>query len=108
MDEPFGALDARTHAHLQDGLLKIVARTQSTAVSVAHDVAEAVLLSERIVMMPMGQPPPSTKSSTSRCLAGAIESNWPKTRATSIAASRCWAFCTPGIGLLSGQPEWAA
>ena len=54
MDEPFGALDARTHAHLQDGLLKIVARTQSTAVSVAHDVAEAVLLSERIVMMTNG------------------------------------------------------
>src|SRR5690348_3679574 len=38
MDEPFGALDALTRAHLQDELLKIVARTQSTVVMVTHDV----------------------------------------------------------------------
>ena len=54
MDEPFGALDALTRAHLQDELLKIVARTQSTAVMVTHDVDEAVLLSDRIVMMTNG------------------------------------------------------
>ncbi len=54
MDEPFGALDALTRAHLQDELLKIVARTQSTVVMVTHDVDEAVLLSERIVMMTNG------------------------------------------------------
>jgi nitrate/nitrite transport system ATP-binding protein len=52
--EPFGALDALTRAHLQDELLKIVARTQSTAVMVTHDVDEAVLLSDRIVMMTNG------------------------------------------------------
>jgi nitrate/nitrite transport system ATP-binding protein len=51
MDEPFGALDALTRAKLQDELLKIVARTQSTVVMVTHDVDEAVLLSDRIVMM---------------------------------------------------------
>jgi nitrate/nitrite transport system ATP-binding protein len=51
MDEPFGALDALTRAHLQDELLKIVARTKSTVVMVTHDVDEAVLLSDRIVMM---------------------------------------------------------
>jgi nitrate/nitrite transport system ATP-binding protein len=54
MDEPFGALDALTRAHLQDELLKIVARTHSTVVMVTHDVDEAVLLSDRIVMMTNG------------------------------------------------------
>jgi nitrate/nitrite transport system ATP-binding protein len=54
MDEPFGALDALTRAHLQDELMKIVAATQSTVVMVTHDVDEAVLLSDRIVMMSNG------------------------------------------------------
>jgi nitrate/nitrite transport system ATP-binding protein len=54
MDEPFGALDALTRAHLQDELLRIVAQTGSTVVMVTHDVDEAVLLSDRIVMMPNG------------------------------------------------------
>jgi nitrate/nitrite transport system ATP-binding protein len=54
MDEPFGALDALTRAHLQDELLKIVAATQSTVVMVTHDVDEAVLLADRIVMMTNG------------------------------------------------------
>jgi nitrate/nitrite transport system ATP-binding protein len=54
MDEPFGALDALTRAHLQDELLKIVATTGSTVVMVTHDVDEAVLLSDRIVMMTNG------------------------------------------------------
>lgn len=54
MDEPFGALDALTRAHLQDELMKIVAATQSTVVMVTHDVDEAVLLSDRIVMLTNG------------------------------------------------------
>ncbi|UFQ95782.1 ABC transporter ATP-binding protein [Pseudomonas wenzhouensis] len=54
MDEPFGALDALTRAHLQDELLRIVGQTQSTVVMVTHDVDEAVLLSDRIVMMTNG------------------------------------------------------
>ena len=54
MDEPFGALDALTRARLQDELLEIVARTRSTVVMVTHDVDEAVLLSDRIVMMTNG------------------------------------------------------
>lgn len=54
MDEPFGALDALTRAHLQDELMKIVANTQSTVVMVTHDVDEAVLLSDRIVMLTNG------------------------------------------------------
>ena len=54
MDEPFGALDALTRAKLQDELLEIVARTHSTVVMVTHDVDEAVLLSDKIVMMTNG------------------------------------------------------
>ncbi|ODV40719.1 nitrate ABC transporter ATP-binding protein [Cupriavidus sp. UYMMa02A] len=54
LDEPFGALDALTRAHLQDALLKIVEQTRSTVVMVTHDVDEAVLLADRIVMMTNG------------------------------------------------------
>jgi nitrate/nitrite transport system ATP-binding protein len=54
MDEPFGALDALTRAKLQDELLDIVAKSNSTVVMVTHDVDEAVLLSDRIVMMTNG------------------------------------------------------
>jgi nitrate/nitrite transport system ATP-binding protein len=54
MDEPFGALDALTRAKLQDELLEIVSKTQATVVMVTHDVDEAVLLSDKIVMMTNG------------------------------------------------------
>ena len=54
MDEPFGALDALTRAKLQDELLSIVQKTESTVVMVTHDVDEAVLLSDKIVMMTNG------------------------------------------------------
>ncbi len=54
LDEPFGALDALTRAKLQDELLAIVAATKSTVVMVTHDVDEAVLLSDRIVMLTNG------------------------------------------------------
>lgn len=54
LDEPFGALDALTRAHLQDELMGIMAKRGCTAVMVTHDVDEAVLLSDRIVMMTNG------------------------------------------------------
>jgi nitrate/nitrite transport system ATP-binding protein len=54
LDEPFGALDALTRACLQDELMKIVNATGSTVLMVTHDVDEAVLLSDRIVMMTNG------------------------------------------------------
>ena len=54
LDEPFGALDALTRARLQDELMGIVKLTGSTVVMVTHDVDEAVLLSDRIVMMTNG------------------------------------------------------
>ena len=54
MDEPFGALDALTRARLQDELMRIVTATGSTVVMVTHDVDEAVLLADRVVMMTNG------------------------------------------------------
>ncbi len=54
MDEPFGALDALTRARLQDELMRIVSATGSTVVMVTHDVDEAVLLADRVVMMTNG------------------------------------------------------
>jgi len=54
MDEPFGALDALTRASLQDELMNVMEQTGATVVMVTHDVDEAVLLSDRIVMMTNG------------------------------------------------------
>jgi nitrate/nitrite transport system ATP-binding protein len=54
MDEPFGALDALTRAQLQDSLMRIHAELRCTVVMITHDVDEAVLLSDRIVMMTNG------------------------------------------------------
>lgn len=54
MDEPFGALDALTRAHLQDSLMEIQSELGNTVIMITHDVDEAVLLSDRIVMMTNG------------------------------------------------------
>ena len=54
MDEPFGALDALTRAHLQDSLMEIHNDLKNSIIMITHDVDEAVLLSDRIVMMTNG------------------------------------------------------
>jgi nitrate/nitrite transport system ATP-binding protein len=54
MDEPFGALDALTRAALQDELIGVMQKTGATVVMVTHDVDEAVLLSDRVVMLTNG------------------------------------------------------
>tara|TARA_R110001583_G_scaffold34314_3_gene115409 strand:- start:1717 stop:2595 length:879 start_codon:yes stop_codon:yes gene_type:complete len=54
MDEPFGALDALTRAHMQDSLMEIQKELNNTVIMITHDVDEAVLLSDRIVMMTNG------------------------------------------------------
>ncbi len=54
LDEPFGALDALTRAQLQDAVQDITARRGNTVIMITHDVDEAVLLSDRIVMMTNG------------------------------------------------------
>lgn len=54
MDEPFGALDALTRAHMQESLMEIQTELNNTVIMITHDVDEAVLLSDRIVMMTNG------------------------------------------------------
>ncbi|HEY8333160.1 MAG TPA: ABC transporter ATP-binding protein [Tardiphaga sp.] len=54
LDEPFGALDALTRAHLQDSVMALHQKLGNTIVMITHDVDEAVLLSDRIVMMTNG------------------------------------------------------
>jgi NitT/TauT family transport system ATP-binding protein len=51
LDEPFGALDAQTKLVLQDKLLRLWEKMQSTVVLVSHDLAEAVALADRVVVM---------------------------------------------------------
>jgi nitrate/nitrite transport system ATP-binding protein len=54
LDEPFGALDALTRGVIQDELLKICAATQQTVFMITHDVDEAILLSDKIILMTNG------------------------------------------------------
>jgi nitrate/nitrite transport system ATP-binding protein len=54
LDEPFGALDALTRAHLQDQVMDIQQRLRNTVIMITHDVDEATLLADRIVMMTNG------------------------------------------------------
>jgi len=54
MDEPFGALDSLTRANLQEHLMRIQQKVQNTVVIITHDVDEAVLLSDRVIMMTNG------------------------------------------------------
>ena len=54
LDEPFGALDALTRAHLQDSVMALHQKLGNTIIMITHDVDEAVLLSDRIVMMTNG------------------------------------------------------
>jgi nitrate/nitrite transport system ATP-binding protein len=54
LDEPFGALDALTRGVIQDELLKICAETHQTVFMITHDVDEAILLSDRILLMSNG------------------------------------------------------
>ncbi|WP_058960201.1 ABC transporter ATP-binding protein [Type-E symbiont of Plautia stali] len=54
LDEPFGALDALTRAHLQDSVMRIQQELKTTIVLITHDVDEAVLLSDRVLMMTNG------------------------------------------------------
>ena len=80
LDEPFGALDALTRANLQDELLRIVDKTGATVLMVTHDVDEAVLLSNRVVMMTNG---PAAR------IGGVLEVDLPRPRdRLALAADR--------------------
>ncbi len=54
MDEPFGALDSLTRANLQEHLMRIQQKVKNTVIIITHDVDEAVLLSDRVIMMTNG------------------------------------------------------
>lgn len=54
MDEPFGALDSLTRAALQEHLMRIQQKVKNTVIIITHDVDEAVLLSDRVIMMTNG------------------------------------------------------
>jgi NitT/TauT family transport system ATP-binding protein len=54
MDEPFGALDAQTRAIMQENLLRVRARVGATIVFVTHDIEEAILLADRVLVMSAG------------------------------------------------------
>jgi NitT/TauT family transport system ATP-binding protein len=54
MDEPFGALDALTRTHMQDELLRIWEATKKTVVFITHSIEEAVVLSDRVLVMGNG------------------------------------------------------
>ncbi|MFP5474205.1 MAG: ABC transporter ATP-binding protein, partial [Gammaproteobacteria bacterium] len=54
LDEPFGALDALTRGTIQDELLRICAETRQTVFMITHDVDEAILLADRILLMSNG------------------------------------------------------
>ena len=54
MDEPFGAIDAQTREFMQEELMKIWSETQKTVVFITHDLDEAVLLSDRILVLSRG------------------------------------------------------
>ena len=71
LDEPFGALDALTRANLQDSVMEIHAKLGNTVMMITHDVDEAVLLSDRIVMMTNG---PSAE------IGGIVEVGLPRPR----------------------------
>ena len=58
LDEPFGALDALTRGTIQDELMTIVRQTQQTVFMITHDVDEAILLADRILLMKNAFEPP--------------------------------------------------
>ena len=88
MDEPFGALDALTRAHLQDSVMQIQQALNTTIVLITHDVDEAVLLSDRVLMMTNG--PAATVGEIRRltCRVRVTGCSWRTTAATTICASR--------------------
>ena len=90
MDEPFGALDALTRRRMHSVLLTIWQRTGKTVVFVTHDIAEAILLADRIAMMSVG--PRSTIAKIIRrstCHARAI-SPIPRSRNCFTRSRHCW------------------
>jgi nitrate/nitrite transport system ATP-binding protein len=71
LDEPFGALDALTRGTIQDELVRICAATQQTVFMITHDVDEAILLADKVLLMSNGP---------NACIAEAVENTLPRPR----------------------------
>ncbi len=78
LDEPFGALDALTRGTIQDELLSICAETQQTVFMITHDVDEAILLADKIMLMSS-----NTESGPSARIAEIVVNTLPKNRTRS-------------------------
>jgi nitrate/nitrite transport system ATP-binding protein len=85
MDEPFGALDALTRAHLQDSVMQIQQALNTTIVLITHDVDEAVLLSDRVLMMTNGPAATVGEILASICRVRATGFSWRTTAAITTA-----------------------
>ena len=75
LDEPFGALDALTRGTIQDELLRICAATHQTVFMITHDVDEAILLADKVLLMSNGP---------NACIAEAVQNTLPKPPRTQI------------------------
>ena len=71
LDEPFGALDALTRGVIQDELVSICAATHQTVFMITHDVDEAILLADRVLLMSNGP---------DACIAEIVENTLPRPR----------------------------
>jgi nitrate/nitrite transport system ATP-binding protein len=78
LDEPFGALDALTRGTIQDELISIVRQTQQTVFMITHDVDEAILLADRILLMRNGSE--VNGKYTPGGIAQSVQNTLPKTR----------------------------
>ena len=78
LDEPFGALDALTRGTIQDELLAIVRETQQTVFMITHDVDEAILLADRVLLMTNGAD--TAQGYTPAGIAEAVANTLPKAR----------------------------
>ena len=91
LDEPFGMLDSLTRWELQEVLMEVWSQTRVTAICVTHDVDEAILLADRVVMMTNGPNATSARSSTSTCRARAAARPWSSIPTITTTAPR---FCS--------------
>lgn len=94
MDEPFGALDALTRAHLQDTVMQIQQSLNTTIVLITHDVDEAVLLSDRVLMMTNGPAATVGDILPVTLPARVIACSWLTTADTTSCASRFFTSST--------------
>ncbi len=100
LDEPFGALDALTRGSIQEELMGIVRQTQQTVFMITHDVDEAILLADRILLMTNGQeldggathPAAWPRWWSTRCRAAARGRSCTTWMATTTCATTSWIF----------------